>query len=88
MFAAIWDTIKVNWDLLWWKWNQAMQNHAKNGEKNVYAIELLLYVLYAYIACGAIIIIGCILVWLGYLKLPERKLLRKDSYIFLGASFV
>ena len=58
-----------------------MQNHAKNGEKNVYAIELLLYVLYAYIACGAIMIIGCILVWLGYLELPTGK------FFFLLLSF-
>ncbi len=59
----MWGSLKANWDLLIWKWGQAMKNHAKNGERNVYAEELLTYVLYGYISIGAIIVIYCILVF-------------------------
>ena len=50
-----------------------MKNHAKNGDRNVYAEELLLYVLSAYAVIGGLVIIYCILVWLNLVKLPEMK---------------
>lgn len=75
MLAQAWETVKMNFDLLLWKWNQAMKNHAKNGERNVYAEELLLYVLYTYAACGILVLVVCLLVALGVIKRPERKLL-------------
>ena len=45
MIGWLYEMVKENFDLLVWKWNQAMKNHAKNGDRNVYAEELLLYVL-------------------------------------------
>ena len=76
MLAEVWESVKLNFDLLIWKWNQAMKNHAKNGERNVYAEELLLYVLYVYAAIGVIIIFYCVLVYFGYAQafpVPNRK---------------
>ena len=60
-------------DLLVWKWNQAMKNHAKNGERNIYAEELLIYVLGVYAFIGLAVIVYCVLVWLNLMKLPEQK---------------
>lgn len=73
MIGWLYETVKENFDLLVWKWNQAMKNHAKNGDRNVYAEELLLYVLSAYAVIGGLVIIYCILVWLNLVKLPEMK---------------
>ena len=74
---AIWDKVKVNYDLLLWKWNQAMKNHAKKGEYNVHAAELLTYVLYAYAFIGFLICLVVFLVFLGVIDvknlMPERK---------------
>ena len=73
MLSWVFGQVKENFDLLVWKWTQAMKNHAKNGERNVYAEELLIYVLSAYAIIGVLVILGCFLVWLGVLKLPEQK---------------
>ncbi|QDZ17764.1 cytochrome b5 heme-binding domain-containing protein [Chloropicon primus] len=73
MLAGLYERAKDTFDLFVWKWSMAMKNHAKNGERNVYAEELLLYVLGIYAVIGVLVILGCILVWLDILKLPEQK---------------
>ena len=67
------EIVKDKVELLVWKWGQAMKNHAKNGERNVYAEELLLYVLGIYAFIGVCVIVYCILVWLNLVKLPVQK---------------
>ena len=65
---GVWDGVKDNAELLLYKWNSAMKNHAKDGNRNKYAEELLIYVLCAYIVLGALVMLIVALIFFGVIK--------------------
>ena len=75
----IWTQVYDNFEILYTKWNLAMQNHAKNGEKNVYAIELLTYVLYGYVVLGILLATFSTLMYFG--KIDPFKVESNDIFV-------
>ena len=76
---GVWDGVKDNAELLLYKWNSAMKNHAKDGNRNKYAEELLIYVLCAYIVLGALVMLIVALIFFGVIKPFETEDLKKKA---------